>query len=121
MLAQPTPRPVVVLGESPSAFVGLLDLAHKISPELVITFFFIGVVCTVAFLLYITFVALRALIQLMTSPCRRRPEPSRIPFDRLSETAQQVYEYVRAQNPELFANGPDPPNHNRQRTRRTAA
>ena len=49
MLAQPTPRPVVVLGESPSAFVGLLDLAHKISPELVISFFFIGIVCTTGF------------------------------------------------------------------------
>ena len=120
MLAQPTPRPVVVLGESPSAFVGLLDLAHKISPELVISFFFVGIVTTVAFLMYMIFLFGRILFRLVTSPCKRRSETTRIPFEHLSETAQQVYEYVRAQNPDLFVNGPDPPAHTHRRTRRSA-
>ena len=117
-LVHATPRPVVVLGDSPTAFVTLLDLAHKLSPELVITIFFIGIVCIVAFVCYVSFHIIRVLIRLLTTPCRRRSAPARVPFEQLSETAQQVYAYVRAQNPELFANGPDPPTPPRTRQRR---
>ena len=96
--------PVVVLGESSSAFLCLLDLAHKLSPEVVITLFFFGIVFSLTVVLYLLVCICKLIFCLLRRVCRASPPPPTSSYENLSETARQVFDYVRLQNPDLFVN-----------------
>ena len=106
----PPSSSVVVVGQSSSALITLIELANQFSPEFLLILLFCGVVGILTFILYIV---VKALL-FMCRPVRRyfagTETQQQADLSQLSDAARQVYALVQLQNPGLFAQSPVPIN-----------
>ena len=105
-----TSPPLVVMGQTSSSFVTLIELANQFSPEFLMILMFCGVVGIVAFTLYLFI----KILSFVSRPIKRylfgQDTSSQADLSQLSDAARQVYALVQLQNPGLFAQSPVPIN-----------
>ena len=109
-LFSPAPSSVMIVGQSSSALVTLIELANQFSPEFLLVLLFCSVVGIVTLMLYI----ITKILLFLCRPVRRylfgTETPQQADLSQLSDAARQVYALVQLQNPGLFAQSPVPIN-----------
>ena len=103
----PTP-PIVLFGDHSPSLVTLIELAHQLSPEVLLVLILCGIVFLLMFISYVILSIFRKIVRTVRRYLFGYDLSHQADFAQLSDAARQVYALVQLQTPGLFAQSPVP-------------